>query len=121
MKFKGKCRALHLGRHNPKYLCTLGVDLLESSSAEKDLGVLGCMHQEKCGQQVKGGYPPPLLCPGEAMSGEPFAQIWAPHFKKQRELLERIHWRTTKMIRDLEHLSYEDRLRKLNLFSLEKR
>jgi len=26
------------------------------------------MHQEECGQQVKGGSPPPLLCPGEAPS-----------------------------------------------------
>jgi len=27
------------------------------------------VHQEVCGQQVKVGSPPPLLCPGEASSG----------------------------------------------------
>ena len=48
-------------------------------------------------------------------------QVWGPQYKKDRELLERVWRRTSKMIRGLEHLPCKDRLRKPGLFSLEKR
>jgi len=41
MRFnKSKCRVLHLGRNNSTYQYRLADDLLDMSSAEKDLGVL---------------------------------------------------------------------------------
>ncbi|RMC15137.1 hypothetical protein DUI87_07319 [Hirundo rustica rustica] len=41
LKFnKGECRVLHLGRNNPRHQHRMGTDLLENSSAEKDLGIL---------------------------------------------------------------------------------
>jgi len=47
-------------------------------------------------------------------------QLWSPEHKDM-DLSERIQKRATKMVRRMEHLSYEDRLREMGLFSLEKR
>ena len=48
-------------------------------------------------------------------------QAWSPHFKKDIECLEQVQRRATKLISSFKNVSYEDRLRKLKLTTLEKR
>ena len=48
-------------------------------------------------------------------------QVWSPQNKKDVKLLELIRRMAMKIIKGLVHLSSEERLRELVLFSLEKR
>ena len=48
-------------------------------------------------------------------------QFWLPHYQKDMEALEGVQKRFTRMLPGMEGISYEERLEKLGLFSLEQR
>jgi len=88
-------------------------------TAQKATCILGCIKSNMASRSKQGILP---LCSALLRAHlESCIQLWSPQHKKDMELLERVQRRATKMIRGMEHLSSEERLRELRLFSLEKR
>lgn len=134
---EGKRRAVHRGKNNPRHHDQLGTALLESSKGERDLavlvesrltmsqhcalvakkanGILGCISRAAVSRSRE------VLLPPYSALVRPHLQyciqFWAPQFQKDRELLERVQHRATRMIKGVERLPFEERLRELGLFS----
>ena len=133
-----KCKTLHLGSSNPRMIYEMNTVKLADTSSERDLGVFidqdlkFHVHVTKAANKASrllGLIRATFTCLDKTTVPRLFKTmvrphleygnvIWNPRFKRDKLEIEKIQ-RATKLITEIKHLSYEERLRELELPSLE--
>ncbi|CAM5143004.1 unnamed protein product [Natator depressus] len=142
MKFNvDECKVMHTGKNDPHYTYNMMGANLATTNQERELGVIvdsSLKMSTQCTAAVKKvnrmlgiiekgieNTMENILLPLYKSIVRPHleycVQMWSPHLKKDILALEKVQRRATKMIRGLERVPYEERLKRLGLFSLEKR
>ena len=91
-----------------------------ATAAQKANCIQDCMKRRvvrRLREVILPQYGPSIHCTGETSPGELCPDV----DRRGADLLEIIQMRATKVVQETEHLPYEDRLRELEPFSLEKR
>jgi len=136
-----KCKVMHLGYKNHGYSYYMDGKQLDTAEEEKDLGII-ISKDLKVSQQCKQAYAKASRMLGLINRSikhkdrdillslykslvrphlEYCIPAWSPHCVKDKELIERIQHRFTRMFPDLRRLPYLRRLQHLELWTLEER
>ena len=136
-----KCKVIHVGHRNERAIYNMGNHRLEEVEEEKDLGVLihrtisvsnNCAVAVKKANQMAGHIyrtvahksvqtVVPLYKALVRPHLEYCSLVWSPYLKKDILSIEKVQRRVTKMIPWISFLTYEERLKRTGLISLENR
>lgn len=136
-----KSKIMHFGFNNKEVGYVLGNQRLSVVNEERDLGVLvekslksskQCAKAAAAANAVLGMIKRTFLCKDKDLLLQLYkslvrpkleysVQAWSPYLKKDVQLLEKVQRRATKLIEGFSNLSYEERLQKLQLTTLETR
>lgn len=136
-----KCKVLHIGANNPKHEYRMGDVVIETSECEKDLGVYvdsnlnfrGHVEQkvdtaDKILRMIKRAY---VYLDGDSVKKLFIALVrphleychaaWYPIYKEDRQEIERVLRRATKLAPEIRNLEFEQRLEALDIPSMKYR
>ena len=136
-----KCVVIHMGKNNQEAEYKLGSTSITKSKKERDLGVI-IANTGKAAEQCTAAVKKANAILGMIKRNIEFkskdiiirlykslvrprlehcVQAWSPLLRKDIDMIERVQRRATKLIEGYKDLSYDDRLEKTGLISLEKR